>query len=84
MTKEELTQFLDIIKKDAYRIKGFFKLEDGWNQVDVVNKIIDYKPTDKGENVSELVIISKIGPPQIIRPIFNAWEEIVGKEMKLR
>ncbi len=84
LTKEELTQFLDIIKKDAYRIKGFFKLEDGWNQVDVVNKIIDYKPTDKGENVSELVIISKIGPPQIIRPIFNAWEEIVGKEMKLR
>ena len=83
LTKEKLSQFLDIIKKDSYRIKGFFKLEDGWNQVDVVNKIIDYKPTDKGENVSELVIISKIGP-QIIRPIFNAWEEVVGKEMKLR
>jgi G3E family GTPase len=83
LTKERLSQFLDIIKKDSYRIKGFFKLEDGWNQVDVVNKIIDYKPTDKGENVSELVIISKIGP-QIIRPIFNAWEEVVGKEMKLR
>ncbi|WP_312906979.1 CobW family GTP-binding protein [Tissierella praeacuta] len=83
LTKEKLSQFLDIIKKDSYRIKGFFKLEDGWNQVDVVNKIIDYKPTDKGEDVSELVIISKIGP-QIIRPIFNAWEEVVGKEMKLR
>ncbi len=83
LTKEKLSQFLDIIKKDSYRIKGFFKLEDGWNQVDVVNKIIDYKPTDKGENVSELVIISKIGP-QIIKPIFNAWEEVVGKEMKLR
>ncbi|MFZ0444883.1 MAG: GTP-binding protein [Bacillus sp. (in: firmicutes)] len=83
LTKEELSRFLDRIKKDSYRIKGFFKLEDGWNQVDVVNKIIDYKPTDKGENVSELVIISKIGP-QIIRPIFNAWEEVVGKEMKLR
>jgi G3E family GTPase len=83
LTKERLTQFLDIIKKDSYRIKGFFKLEDGWNQVDVVNKRIDYKPTNKGENISELVIISKIGP-QIIRPIFNAWEEVVGKEMKLR
>ncbi len=83
LSKEKLSQFLDIIKKDSYRIKGFFKLEDGWNQVDVVNKIIDYKPTNKGENVSELVIISKIGP-QIIRPIFNAWEEVVGKEMKLR
>ena len=83
LTKEKLSRFLDIIKKDSYRIKGFFKLEDGWNQVDVVNKIVDYKPTDKGENVSEIVIISKIGPG-IIRPIFNAWDEVVGKEMKLR
>ena len=83
VTKEKLSRFLDIIKKDSYRIKGFFKLEDGWNQVDVVNKIVDYKPTDKGENVSEIVIISKIGPG-IIRPIFNAWDEVVGKEMKLR
>lgn len=83
LTKEKLSQFLDIIKEDSYRIKGFFKLEDGWNQVDVVNKIIDYKSIDKGENISELVIISKIGP-QIIRPIFNAWEEVIGKEMKLR
>jgi G3E family GTPase len=83
LTKEKLSRFLDIIKKDSYRIKGFFKLEDGWNQVDVVNKLIDYKPTDKAEIGSELVIISKIGPG-IIRPIFNAWEEVVGKEMKLR
>ncbi|HHV38023.1 MAG TPA: GTP-binding protein [Tepidimicrobium sp.] len=83
VSKEKLTQFLDIIKKDSYRIKGFFRLDDGWNQVDVVNKIIDYKPTDKVQEKSELVIISKIGP-QIIRPIFNTWEEIVGREMKLR
>jgi G3E family GTPase len=83
LTKEKLTQFLDIIKKDSYRIKGFFKLEDGWNQVDVVSNIIDYKPTDKGEKTSQLVIISKIGP-HIIKPIFNAWEKVVGKEMKLR
>ena len=83
LTKEKLSIFLNRIKKDSYRIKGFFKLEDGWNQVDVVNKMIDYKPTDKGENVSQLVIISKIGP-QIIRPIFHAWEEIVGKGMTLR
>lgn len=83
VTKEKLTEFLDIIKKDSYRIKGFFKLEDGWNQVDVVNKNIDYKLTDKCEHISELVIISKIGP-QIIRPIFNTWEEVVGEEMKLR
>lgn len=51
--------------------------------MDVVNKIIDYKLTDIKNTNSELVIISKIGP-QIIKPIFNAWEEVVGKEMKLR
>lgn len=81
--KEELEKFLDAIKKDCYRIKGFFQLEDGWNQIDVVGKKIDYKKTDKLWPNSELVIISRIGA-QIIRPIFSAWQEAVGQEMKLR
>lgn len=51
-------------------------MEDSWNPADAVNRIIDYKPRDKNENLSELGAISKIGP-QIIRPIFNAWEEVV-------
>ena len=83
LSKEKLLEFLDIIKKDSYRIKGFFKLDDGWNQLDVVNDIIDFKAADKGNDKSELVIISKIGP-QIIRPIFDAWEQVVGTKMKLR
>ncbi len=83
ITKEKLTRFIDGIKKDCYRVKGFFQLEDGWNQVDVVGDRVDYKPTDKGRENSQLVIISKIGP-QIIRPIFNTWEEIVGEKMTLR
>jgi G3E family GTPase len=82
-TKEKLSEFIDMIKDDSYRIKGFFKLEDGYYQVDVVGKNIDYKLTDKIGEKSELVIISKIGP-QIIKPIFNAWEKVIGKEMKLR
>lgn len=83
ITKEQLTAFIDKISGDSFRIKGFFKLEDGWNQVDVVNKKIDYKLSNTEETTSQIVIISKIGP-NIIRPIFNAWEEVVGKEMKLR
>jgi len=83
ITKEQLTAFINKISSDAFRIKGFFKLEDGWNQVDVVNKRIDYKASNTEETTSQIVIISKIGP-NIIRPIFNAWEEVVGKEMKLR
>lgn len=81
--KEKLTAFLDLVKMDSYRIKGFFSLEDGWNQVDVVNKRIDYKPTEKNGESSELVIISKIGPA-IIRPLFSAWEETIGGEIKVR
>lgn len=83
ITKQQLTDFIDMISEDSYRIKGFFKLDDGWNQVDVVNKRIDYKPSDTEETISNLVIISKIGP-NIIRPIFSAWEKAVGREMKLR
>lgn len=83
ITKEQLTAFIDKISGDAFRIKGFFKLENGWNQVDVVNKRIDYKASNTEEATSQIVIISKIGA-NIIKPIFNAWEEAVGKEMKLR
>jgi len=83
VSKEELSEFLDRVSEDAFRIKGFFKLEDGWNQVDVVNKRIDYKHSDRVETVSQLVFISKIGPA-IIKKVFNAWNEVVGQEMKLK
>ncbi|MDR7856824.1 CobW family GTP-binding protein [Tissierella sp.] len=81
--KENLIKFLDAIKPDAYRLKGFLKLEDGWNQVDVVGKRIDFKLIDEEYENSQLVIISKIGP-QIIRPIANSWKEIFEIEMKLK
>lgn len=83
INKEDLTKLLDIISKDCYRIKGFVKLDDGWNQVDVVNRKIDYKLIDEEKETSQLVFISKIGP-NVIKPIFNSWEEIIGQEMKLR
>ena len=78
-----MTRFLDKISGNAYRIKGFFNLNDGWNQVDVVNSRIDYKLSHKNETESQLVIISKIGPA-IIKNIFDAWNEVIGEEMKLR
>lgn len=83
VSQEKLLKFLDIIKKDSYRIKGFVKLDTGCQQLDVVNDIIDFKASDRCKDKSELVIISKIGP-QIIRPIFAAWKEVVGSKMKLR
>lgn len=81
--KQQLVEFINMISGDAFRIKGFFMLENGWNQVDVVNKRMDFKLSDTEKTTSQLVIISKIGP-NIIRPIFAAWQQAVGQEMKLR
>ena len=80
--KEKVEAFLQEIIPYAYRIKGFFCLDDGWQQVDVVGKKIDYKPCEAKEE-SHLVFISKIGP-QIIRNIDSAWKEIVALPMKLK
>lgn len=80
--KNKLEEFLNIIKQDSYRIKGFFQLQDGWNQIDVVGNNIDYKSCEPKE-MSQLVFISKIGP-NIIKPIINTWNEIVGQKMELK
>ena len=80
--KDKVEDFLQQIIPHAYRIKGFFHLNDGWQQVDVVGKRIDYKPCEPKEE-SRLVFISKIGP-QIIRNIDSAWKEIVALPMKLK
>lgn len=80
--KDKLEEFLNTIKLDSYRIKGFFHLEEGWHQVDVVGKNIDYKLCNPKET-SHLVFISKIGP-NIIRPIINNWNNIIGEKMELK
>lgn len=82
MKREVLQKFLDSVMGDCYRIKGFFHLEDGWNQVDVVGNITDYKPCEPKEK-SQLVIISKVGP-KIIRPLVTNWQDITGEKLDLK
>lgn len=83
VSEEKLHTFLNKIAVDVHRIKGFCKLEEkGWNQVDVVGSLIDYKACDEFEK-SQLVFISKIGP-MVIKNIFASWQEFVGTEMKLK
>lgn len=82
VTKLKLIEFLDYIKNDTYRIKGFFKLENGWYQIDVVGEIIDFKPCEE-KDCSTLVFISKIGP-KIIKPLINTWNNIIGEKMDLK
>ena len=82
LSREVLTAFLQAVLPDCYRIKGFFRLEEGWQQVDVVEKLIDFKPGQQRE-ISQLVFLSKIGP-KVIRTIDSAWKEIVKEPMKLK
>ena len=83
VTKDKLEMFLRELADDMYRMKGFFRLtEDGWNQVDVVGKQIDYKPCD-GQEKSQMVFISKIGPAAI-RKIVAAWEKHMEVKMELK
>lgn len=81
--KEKLIAFFQPIIPSIYRSKGFFRIAgEGWMQVDVVGRQIDFKPCDPCE-LSQLVFISKIGPA-VIKPIMAAWEEAVGLPMKLK
>lgn len=82
-TKEKLIEFMNLIMKDTYRMKGFFKLSGKWYQVDVVGRNIDFKEREDRSEDSKLVIISRIGTA-IIRKIFDAFKETVNDEMTLR
>lgn len=84
---QELLNYLNSVKSDAYRIKGFFNLKDlGLCQIDVVGKRVDMKPVNdnsRSQDQSELVFISKIGP-QIIKVLFQKWEEQFEDTMELK
>lgn len=81
--KTKLTAFLTKLSKDVYRMKGFVECkEDGWNQVDVVGKRIDYKKCE-AKDQAQMIVISKIGPA-IIKPIIEDWKNEVNTKMELK
>jgi G3E family GTPase len=80
--KAVLTEFLEGALQDCYRIKGFFHLKEGWMQVDVVGRLIDYKPCEEKE-ASQLVFLSKVGP-KVIRTVDAAWRNATDLPMKLK
>ena len=82
MDKGTLDAILQEILPHAYRIKGFFHLEEGWNQVDVVGDRIDHAPCQPHER-SQLVFISRIGP-QIIKKVMEAWQNHTDAKMELK
>ncbi len=81
--KEKMHAFLSEVAPAVHRVKGFCNISgSGFNQVDVVGPVIDFKPCEDFP-ISQLVFISKIGPAAI-KSIMNAWNEHVGSEMKLK
>lgn len=81
--KDRLIAFFLPVIPSIYRSKGFFRIKgEGWMQVDVVGRKIDFKPCEPCE-MSQLVFISKIGPA-VIKQIMTAWDENVGLPMKLK
>lgn len=82
VSRAEFLEFIHEVLPSFYRIKGFFRLEDGWVQVDTVEKLVDLTPCGEKE-ISHIVFLSKIGP-KAIREVDNAWREKIGIEMKMR
>jgi len=81
--KKELEEFLKAVSPSCYRVKGFFRLEEGWFQLDAVEQRVDFRPSRLKQQISQIVIISSVGD-RIIKIVREAWDTIVKKEMILR
>ncbi|MBP1743199.1 MAG: hypothetical protein H6Q58_177 [Firmicutes bacterium] len=82
LKKSELSRFLKEASKVCYRIKGYFKLEDGWNLVDVMDGRVEYSASGLSERGSILVLVSRTGK-SARETIEGCWERIIGKKMNL-
>lgn len=68
----------------ALRMKGFFRLDRGWVQVDTVGDQVVIQPTAIEREVSELVVISDKGFVALTT-LYGTWDQhFPGREMRLR
>lgn len=81
--QEIFGDFLQALVPWALRIKGFFRLTDGWKQVDVVGTQIEIKPTAISRPASELVVISAQGLPAL-NEIYANWDKRFTAKMSLQ
>ncbi|MCE5284643.1 MAG: GTP-binding protein [Pelosinus sp.] len=80
--KEKFINFISALVPSALRMKGFFLLSDGWQQIDVVGSQIDIKPTEISCTVSQLVVISDKGLPAL-NQIYLNWDERFTEELEV-
>lgn len=77
--------FLDILEDIipyCHRIKGFFQLDEGWVQVDVVERLIELVPAPP-QPISQLVFLSKSGPA-VIGAVDKGWKAHTELTAKLK
>ncbi|MEG0075871.1 MAG: GTP-binding protein [Eubacterium sp.] len=71
--KIRFERFLNTIKGDTYRIKGFVRTDTGDFAVSGVNETIEMEPWTPAPKKTEIVIISSVGI-KIISTVLNAWK----------
>jgi len=81
--KEKLKAFLQSLADLAFRIKGFFKLNEGWHYVDGVNGSISITPINIERSLSQLVMILKTRQP-VMGTIQKSWEMHFSNELHIK
>jgi G3E family GTPase len=78
--REELTAFLRGLSPFMIRVKGFFRLSEGWNQIDAVGDTINIVPSGIERESSELVIISLVDH-SMLGTIQSEWDRRFSQKM---
>lgn len=81
--REKLKEFLQSISDLAFRIKGFFKLKEGWHYVDGVNSSFSIMPINIERDISQMVVILKTRQP-VMDAIQKSWERHFSNELRIR
>lgn len=81
--REKLKAFLQSLSDIAFRIKGFFKLNEGWHYVDGVNGSISIAPINAERNLSQLVVILRTRQP-VMDMIQKSWEKHFNNELCIK
>ena len=80
---DDVHDFLRTVLPLMFRIKGFFRLKEGWHQIDAVGETINIVPTDIEREGSELVMISR-QDVSALQTINSEWDRHFSQEMTVK
>lgn len=81
--QDDVVDFLRAVLPLMLRIKGFFRLNGGWHQIDAMGDTINIVPTDIEREGSELVMISCKGL-DALNAINFEWDRRFSQEMTVQ